>query len=49
MRFRNRHPKHTPKHTPTHLFPSYLETAEETVARLGRDQAAYVAQHATRR
>ena len=45
MRFRNRRPKHPP----TRPFPSHLETAEETVARLGRAQAAYVAQHASRR
>jgi hypothetical protein len=30
----------------TRPFPTYLETAEQTIARLEREQATYVARHA---
>jgi hypothetical protein len=43
MKFRNRRPKSSP----THLFPVHLETAEQTIVRLGHEQAEYVARHVT--
>jgi hypothetical protein len=45
MQLRKRHPKPSP----TRPFPPYLETPEQTLARLDREQAAYVARHVSRR